>query len=125
MKLVRMVFCSVVIALLMAASASPAGAATSVAGSVSCVSGRSVVGVWIKAEKGGSGWAKRTGSGSTQRYSYSLPKGGRYQVHVGCGGSAKKWATNNKSSYVSGRSNSFTCYDTRSARGAYLFCQRT
>ena len=102
-------------------TAPTASAATVVRGTVMCISQDSVVGVWIQAEKGGSTWAKltSTGLGYYKRYQVSLPKGGRYQVHVGCGeknkywwGGGKVWKTNNKSSYVTGGKN-FTCWDVK------------
>src|SRR5690349_14628667 len=67
------------------ASASPAAASTTVSGTVMCVSQADVVGIWIQAENGGSGWARRSSVSGLRwhsRYSYSLPRGGRYQVHV-------------------------------------------
>lgn len=103
-----------------------AQAATTVSGNVTCVDGRSVVGVWVDASSGGSGWATRTNiNGSTQRYSYALPNGGSYSVRVGCGGTPANWATSNASGSVSGSSNSFTCYDVPNYGYAYLRCQRT
>lgn len=88
-----------------------ASAATAVSGTVMCVSQASVVGVWIQAENGGSGWATLSGSANFKKtYKYTLPKNGRYQVHVGCGGTPTKWKTSNKSAYVSGGKN-FTCID--------------
>lgn len=126
MKLSRGLIACVLVAAAIALTSSPASSAPArtVRGEVVCVSQRSVVGVWIKAENGGSGWATRSGSGYRQNYSYRLPNGGRYQVHVGCGGSSGNWATNNKSGYVSGSTNSFTCYDVR-GNPMYLRCQRT
>jgi hypothetical protein len=59
---------------------------------IHCVSGNPVVGVWIDAAEGGSGWAVR-GAGESQfiRFTHELPFGGAYSVHVGCGGSANRW----------------------------------
>jgi hypothetical protein len=103
-----------------------AHAATTVSGNVTCVDGRSVVGVWVDASNGGSGWATRSDiNGSTQRYSYPLANGGTYSVRVGCGGTGTNWATSNSSGVVSGSSNSFTCYDVPNYGYAYLRCQRT
>jgi len=110
----------------MAGTATSASAAVLVRGQVMCVSQASVVGVWISASNGGSGWASTTKvNGYTKNYSYSLPNGGSYAVHVGCGGSPQSWATNNKSSSYSGTWNNFTCYDSSSAGWRYLTCQRT
>lgn len=129
---VRRLLTSVAVALLALAAmlfgtASPAAAATTVQGQVTCVGSGDVVGIWVAAENGGSGWATRWSSGApwVNNYSKSLPNGGRYQVHVGCGGTSQNWATNNKSGWVSGLSNSFTCYGYTGAGWKYLTCQRT
>ncbi len=91
-----------------------------------CVSQANLVGVWIDAKSGGSGWATRTAVNNyTANYRYSLPNGGNYAVNVGCGGTPQNWATNNKSNAHGGTTNNFTCYDTPSAGWAYLFCQLT
>jgi hypothetical protein len=83
-----------------------------ISGDVQC-STMAVEGVWIAAENGGSGWAKWTAmsSASTVRYSYSLPNGGSYAVHVGCGGSPADWLTTPDSNVVAGTVNNFICYD--------------
>jgi hypothetical protein len=104
-----------------------ASAATVVRGTVTCVAQDSVVGVWIQAEKGGSGWAtlsSRNRADTRKTFQYSLPKGGRYQVHVGCGwknkywwGGGKVWKTNNKSGYVSGTNKNFTCVNFKYPAG--------
>lgn len=108
------------------ATAAPASASVGISGQVMCVDQRSVVGLWVQAANGGSGWATLTNvNGYTKNYRYTLPRGGSYSVHVGCGGTSQSWATSNKSPYVSGSYNSFTCYDTTAARAAYLLCQRT
>lgn len=107
--------------------APPASAGEYVRGSVMCVSQSSVVGVWIQAERGGSGWAswgRINGVNYNAWYAYTLPYGGRYQVHVGCGGTPQRWGSNNKSGYVYGGRN-FTCYDTWSAYYARNYCQVT
>src|SRR6266699_1536993 len=56
-------------------------------GTVRCRSGAEVQGVWVEGFSGGSWYADltRDPDGLT-RYSYRLPYGGKYQVHVGCGG---------------------------------------
>ena len=92
-----------------------ASAATAVSGEVMCVSQAPVVGVWIAASNGGSGWAYWTASGTNYnaRYFYSLPKGGSYSVHVGCGGTPSRWGADIRSSYRSGSYNSFVCIDVR------------
>jgi hypothetical protein len=82
-----------------------------------------VEGVWIAAENGGSGWAEWTAmnSASTARYSYSLPNGGSYAVHVGCGGSPAHWLTTPDSNVVPGTFNDFICYDV-AGQPAFDFC---
>jgi len=94
-----------------------------ISGYVQC-STMAVEGVWIVAKNGGSGWAKWTAedSASTARYTYRLPKGGRYAVHVGCGGSPADWLTTPDSGVVSGTFNDFVCYDV-AGQGAYGFCK--
>ena len=89
------------------------GSALVVGGVVICASGSPVVGVWIESEAGGSGFAERGDDiGGRSSYSYTLPNGGRYRAHVGCGGTEQQWATNNKSDFVSGSQNSFLCNDS-------------
>ena len=102
-------FCGLMVA------APPAQAATVVRGEVMCVNS-AVTGVWIKAERGTSGFAKwkmpvKIGGHSKAVYEYSLNKGGRHQVHVGCGGTSKAWKVNAKSGWVSGQKNNFRCND--------------
>ena len=112
----RMIVTAVIALSSLLALVPPASAASpvTVRGQVMCASHNAVVGVWVQAENGGSGWATRTNiNGYTQSYSFYLRYGGRYQVHVGCGGSQQYWATNNKSGYVGGTYNSFTCQDIR------------
>jgi hypothetical protein len=99
---------------------------TTVTGSVVCESGRQVVGVWIAASSGqsDSGYAhlgppNPTGNsypiGSSGTYSYLLPHGGTYAVHVGCGGSAAHWASRNYSPLLSGRTADLRCDDPTAA----------
>lgn len=71
----------------------PAGAATRISGTVWCNADQ-VVGVWIQASSGGSGWASWASLGTDTNqasYSYSLPNGGAWTVHVGCSGSPSHW----------------------------------
>ncbi|MCV7277068.1 hypothetical protein [Mycolicibacter arupensis] len=88
-----------------------------VSGQIACINSASPVGVWIQAESSKSGWASKNvpiemGGFSKVNFSYTLDKGGRYQVHVGCGGTAKNWGSNIKSGYVSGNRN-FVCNDAK------------
>jgi hypothetical protein len=79
-------------------------------------------GIWIVAKSGGSGWAKWTGvTATTARYNYTLPKGGSYAVHVGCGGTLASWQTAPDSNFVSGTSNNFICYDV-AGQPKFDFC---
>jgi hypothetical protein len=93
-----------------------------ISGSVQCTT-MAVEGVWIAAENGGSGWATWTAmsSASTARYSYSLPNGGSYAVHVGCGGSPAHWLTTPDSNVVAGTFNNFLCHDV-AGQPAFDFC---
>jgi transcriptional regulator with XRE-family HTH domain len=95
---------------------------TTVTGSVVCESGRPVVGVWIAASTGqdDSGFAhlgppNPSGIsypiGSNGTYSYRLPHGGPYAVHVGCGGNARDWTSSNYSPLVSSRTVRLRCQD--------------
>lgn len=60
---------------------------------VSCLSGARVVGAWVDAQRGGSGWAQpvQTNAGDENTYRYRLDFGGSYQVNIGCGGSPDDW----------------------------------
>lgn len=101
-----------------------------VTGSVVCESGRPVVGVWIAASTGqsdsgyahlgppdASGVSYPIGAAGT--YSYRLPHGGSYAVHVGCGGTAQRWASSNYSPLLSSPTVHLHCNDpTSSAQGA-------
>lgn len=107
--------------LLLGASPGQAEAATNVAvrGQVTCINSY-VVGVWVQAESSKSGWASwkvpiSLGGHSKADYNFTLNKGGRYQVHVGCGGTAKDWKVNAKSGYVGGAKNNFVCNDIHPA----------
>jgi hypothetical protein len=93
-----------------------------VTGSVTCISGRPVVGVWIAASsgQGDSGYAHlgpgaasgiNHPAGATVTYSYRLPHGGSYAVHVGCGGAAKHWASSNYSPQLSALAARLRCDD--------------
>lgn len=99
-------------------------------GSVVCESGRPIVGVWIAASTGqsDSGFAHLGPPGAsgisypigaTGTYSYRLPHGGTYAVHVGCGGTAQHWASSNYSPLLSGPTAHLLCHDPiSSADGA-------
>ena len=59
-------------------------------GSVDCVDGEPVVGVWVDVQDGDSGWARRSGQGSHQGWSYNT-QGRPYSLNVGCGDSPQHW----------------------------------
>jgi len=103
----------------------PAAASTGVAGNVQCLT-MPVEGVWIAAASGGSGWASWSthGNPTAASYHYSLPHGGKYAVHVGCGGSPARWLLSAYSGFYGGTYNNFLCYD-EPYESYYKYCQHT
>lgn len=100
-----------------------------VGGDVTCLSGRSVEGVWVQASAH-SGYAPWQGVtvpgkkfGSTSKWWWWLPAGASYSLHVGCGGTQANWAVAAYTPTVSGTSNSFDCEDLPSQAG-YAKCYR-
>ena len=102
-----------------AATAPPPPPATSkapapyqISGTVSCVSGHSVEGVWVQASQGAgySPW-QGIGNGSTSRYWYTLPSAMSFSLHVGCGGTTASWAVAVTTPDASGPVANFTCHD--------------
>ncbi len=98
---------------------------SALSGSVTCQSGRNVVGVWIATSSGQSdsgyahiGPARNAGinypASPEVTYSYLLPHGGTYSVHVGCGGSGAHWASSNYSPVLEKRTAQLTCDDPTS-----------
>lgn len=77
-------------------------------GTVMCANQDPVVGVWVQVSGGTSGWAARSGSGYSQKWSYNT-QGKSYQLHVGCGGTPQKWASNLKTPYTTSGANA-TCF---------------
>ena len=103
-----------------------ATAATSVSGSIQCQS-TSVEGVWVQSANGGSGWAPWVSSAANPdhaTYSYTLPHGGEYSLHVGCGGTTSSWKVAEYSNFYGGTVNDFYCYD-ESSSSLYTYCART
>jgi hypothetical protein len=99
---------------------------TDISGSITCES-QNVEGVWIQAANGGSGWAPWVSSADDATYatySYTLPHGGAYSLHVGCGGTTSSWAVAAYSSFYGGTVNNFFCYD-QSSDAQYAVCDRT
>lgn len=99
-----------------ATSSTPAFASTTVTGSVTCVDGRAVEGIFVHANSGGGGWATMSVPGNTSNYvswHYTLPNGGSYYLDVGCGGNTSSWASDNYSANYTGNSIGLLCYDTK------------
>lgn len=90
-----------------------------ITGKVSCVDNLRIVGVWISVNSG-SGFAnpyKINSSGSAVQFTFTLPHGGAYNVHVGCGGSRDDWLNTDYTEIGSGavkdyKFHVFTCQDT-------------
>lgn len=80
-----------------------ASAATTrtITGVVTCANGNAVVGIWVHSTGGGSGWASFTkfaGQSNSAYFTKSLKSSGSsttVKLDVGCGGTAKKWWSNN------------------------------
>lgn len=103
------------VGLTLTTAVSPASASTSVSGSLSCVTGRNVEGVWVAASSSTSGWAtmdKASGSSPTVSWWYTLNNGGSYHINVGCGGTPQNWASSSSSYTTSGNLPDLICYDT-------------
>jgi hypothetical protein len=100
-----------------------------ISGQIGCINSASPVGVWVQAERSTSGWADHEvpielGGFSKVNYSYTLDHGGRYQVHVGCGGTPEHWTKDLPSDNVSG-SHDFLCNDMNQLQGAAWNAIRT
>jgi hypothetical protein len=91
----------------------PTEVPVSVGGQVTCRTGRAVSGVWIEAANGGSDFAflRLPTTGGPAEFTAILPFGGRYAVHVGCGGTGAHWNTENWSGSVPGGRHDFVCDD--------------
>ncbi|TDC80066.1 hypothetical protein E1193_18070 [Micromonospora sp. KC606] len=80
-----------------AVTASPAAAATTISGRITCGAnsqGR-VVGMWVSTNAGGNGWASwsATSDPMIANYSKAIPSNATsVSVAVGCGGSPSSWA---------------------------------
>jgi hypothetical protein len=99
-------------------STSKAPAAYQISGTVSCVSGHSVEGVWVQAAQG-SGYSpwQGIGNGSTSRYWYTLPSTMSFSLHVGCGGTTAAWGISLSTPLVPGPVANFTCHDVAGSAG--------
>lgn len=92
---------------------------TAIHGEVRCESGAEVVGIWIDAPSGGSGWVEFTSTDQGSAFfATTLDRPGKYQLHVGCGGTPGSWASSYFSRYVVEDGLHFVCRDSGgSARG--------
>ena len=88
----------------LATPASASSMSLAVTGSVQCTHGRPVEGVWVNSGSGGSGWAGLLkGHDATVKYFRYPPAHGTFStafnsaisVHVGCGLTGKKYASDN------------------------------
>lgn len=99
--------------LLLSLTPAVASAATTrtVSGVVTCANGNAVVGIWVHSQGGGSGWASVTkfaGQGNSAYFTKSLKTGGTsttVKLDVGCGGTAKKWWSNNSTPNITVKGN--------------------
>jgi len=90
-----------------------------ISGKVLCIDNERMIGVWVSAANGGSGfahWYKTNSNGSEAAFRYDLPNGGTYNIHVGCGGSTQDWENTDYTENGSGtikdhNSHYFTCQD--------------
>ncbi len=110
----------------------PVGPATGgnrveVSGQVTCLSRRSVEGVWVQATIH-SGYAKWVGLkvpgktlGSTSTWWWWLPTGESYSLRIGCGGTQAIWGVTCYTKVVRGTPKSFDCIDIKSKAG-YATC---
>ena len=96
-----------------------------ISGSVSCISGNGVEGVWVAAGSG-AGWSpwQGQGNGATATFWYTLPKKESYSLHVGCGGSPSSWKVATYSVTVSTAVNNFACDDVP-GQANYGTCRTT
>ncbi|MEV8375725.1 hypothetical protein AB0P21_23515 [Kribbella sp. NPDC056861] len=85
-----------------------------VTGTVRCMSGAQVQGIWVKEARGLGGFVdpkRDPADPSTARYVRELRGSRTYGVNVGCGGTWKKWEVESRSKFVSGTSHRFECHD--------------
>lgn len=105
------------------APTSSAATSYQISGTVSCLSGHSVEGVWVQAAQG-SGYSpwQGIGNGSTSRYWYTLPSTMAFSLHVGCGGTQDSWAVALTAPDTQGPVANFTCHDI-SGQADYGKCE--
>lgn len=87
-----------------------------ISGLVSCRLGRAVVGVWV-AEVTNVGmfadWNPKAGYPSMAEYHATVPAGIEYELHIGCGGSARDWSMSASSSKTTAVSLTLHCDDVK------------
>jgi hypothetical protein len=86
----------------------------SITGTVECASHADIEGIYVLASSGGSNWASWQANigGWRARFEYTLPNGGSYSIHVGCGGTPQIFATSNRSPLTSSTTVVIVCYDS-------------
>lgn len=117
-RLVRWVVGGVLAALLISATLYGAvvGFPRTVRGTVTCVDGEDVVGIWVKAGTDESGFARwvRAGSPSTASFERDLPRRLDWTVSVGCGGTTRDWTYELRSAdFTSSRQQDWQCMSVR------------
>lgn len=112
------VIVSLVVVGLLTVTARPVIAASSISGTVTCMTGRYVEGIWVIGQSSTSGWAWMSAPGNTHSqvsFSYTLNNGGSFDLHVGCGGTPQNWASTSTSGWFSYSNHDYHCYDTSNA----------
>jgi hypothetical protein len=96
--------------------------AVTVGGDVTCASGASVVGVFLRGKDGEAGWTNwaPTDHESQASYSFALHRRVAFRLGVGCGGSPQHWRVDLVTTWVSPGRRSFVCFDRRQ-QGARRF----
>lgn len=85
-------------------SAPPASAApASLTGVVACQNGKKVVGVWVQYYGGGGVRAtlSRTSAPWLAKYTATITVPKSIKLHIGCGGSASSWGSDNRTAFTS------------------------
>jgi hypothetical protein len=83
-------------------------------GTVRCYFGdaKNVVGVWVEVSGGGSGWAgwsKLADDSQGASWSFDVPDGRSYSLHVGCGGTPRRWKSDTWTQYTTAGSADAVC----------------
>ena len=101
-------------ALVAVALTAPTQSAYAASGTATCATSN-IVGIWVDVDGGRDGFASRwaTSDPRVNTFSYDM-QGKKWKVHVGCGGTSKKWKQTIKSerwSTIQGRA-TISCADT-------------